>query len=219
MGSANFRRSRGRLDRRGGPATRAQSSITRVCRCQKPTVLTKCSMEWSVSIIQTAAAQRTPQTRRATPAGPALRASRSVSPSDVMFAKARDLLWGREQGADQESEEVPTFALPDFSDDDEPEEARAAPRRPRRKQSEVHGTVPTRSSARRDSSATPAPGFMSDIPRDQRGHAMMVRTDKSDLTVDERYHVVAAVKDGKAAGKKVADVLKELGVGKNQYAR
>ena len=37
--------------------------------------------------------------------------------------------------------------------------------------------------------------------------------------MDERYHVVAAVNDGKAAGKKVADVLKELGVGKNQYAR
>ena len=47
----------------------------------------------------------------------------------------------------------------------------------------------------------------------------MVRTDKRDLTVDERYQLVAAVKDGKAAGKKVADVLKEFGVGKNQYAR
>ena len=47
----------------------------------------------------------------------------------------------------------------------------------------------------------------------------MVRTDKRDLTVDERYQLVAAVKDGKAAGKKVADVLKELRVGKNQYAR
>ena len=35
----------------------------------------------------------------------------------------------------------------------------------------------------------------------------------------DRYRVVMAVKDGKAAGKKVADVLKELGVGKNQYAR
>jgi beta-lactamase superfamily II metal-dependent hydrolase len=58
---------------------------------------------------------------------------------------------------------------------------------------------------------------MSDIARDERGHAMMVRTDKRDLSVDERYHVVAAVKDGKAAGKKVADVLKELGVRKNQY--
>ena len=60
---------------------------------------------------------------------------------------------------------------------------------------------------------------MSDIPRDQRGHAVMVRTDKRDLTVDERYQLVAAVKDGKAAGKKIADVLKEFGVGKNQYAR
>ena len=136
---------------------------------------------------------------------------------DIMFAKACDLLWGREQGADQESEEVPTFTLADSSDDDEPEEPRAAPRRPRRKQSEVHGTAPTRSSARLVSSAAPAPGFMSDIARDERGHAMMVRTDKRDLSVDERYHVVAAVKDGKAAGKKVADVLKELGVRKNQY--
>ena len=186
---------------------------------QKPTVLTKCSMEWSVSIIQTDAALRTPRTRRVTPTGPAHRASRSASPSDVMFAKACDLLWGREQGADQESEEVPTFTLADSSDDDEPEEPRAAPRRPRRKQSEVHGTVPTRSSARQASSTGPAPGFMSDIPRDQRGHAVMVRTDKRDLTVDERYQLVAAVKDGKAAGKKVADVLKEFGVGKNQYAR
>ena len=174
-------------------------------------------MEWSVSIIQTAAALRTARTRRVTPTGPVHRANRSVSPSNIMFAKACDLLWGREQGADQESEEVPTFTLADSSDDDEPEEPRAAPRRPRRKQSEVHGTVPTRSSARQASSAAPAPGFMSDIARDERGHAMMVRTDKRDLSVDERYHVVAAVKDGKAAGKKVADVLKELGVRKNQY--
>ena len=136
-----------------------------------------------------------------------------------MFAKACDLFWGREQGAEQESEEVPTFTLADSSDDDEPEEPRTAPRRPRRKRSEVHGTVPTRSSVRLTSSAAPAPGFMSNIARDERGHAVMVRTDKSDLSVDERYHVVAAVKDGKAAGKKIADVLKELGVGKNQYAR
>ena len=175
--------------------------------------------ESSVSIIQTALALRTPQTRRVTPAGPAHRASRSVSPSDVMLAKACDLLWGREQGADEENEEVPTFTLPNLSDDDEPEEARAAPRRPRRKQSEVHGTVPTRSSARLASSAAPAPGFMSDIARDKRGHAVMVRTGKSDLSVDDRYHVVMAVKDGKAAGKKVADVLKDLGVNKNSYAR
>jgi transposase-like protein len=42
---------------------------------------------------------------------------------------------------------------------------------------------------------------------------------KSDLSVDDRYRVVMAVKDGKAAGKKVADVLKDLGVGKNSYAR
>ena len=125
----------------------------------------------------------------------------------------------KEQGAEQESEEVPTFTLADSSDDDEPEEPRTAPRRPRRKRSEVHGTVPTRSSVRLTSSAAPAPGFMSNIARDERGHAVMVRTDKSDLSVDERYHVVAAVKDGKAAGKKIADVLKELGVGKNQYAR
>ena len=180
---------------------------------------TKCSLARSVSIIQTALALRTPQTRRVTPAGPAHRASRSASPSDVMFAKACDLFWGREQGAEQESEEVPTFTLADSSDDDEPEEPRAAPRRPRRKRSEVHGTTPTRSSARLTSSAAPAPGFMSNIARDERGHAVMVRTDKSDLSVDERYHVVAAVKDGKAAGKKIADVLKELGVGKNQYAR
>ena len=173
MGSANFLRSRGRLDRRARPATRVQSSQHPRVRMQKPTVLTKCSMEWSVSIIQTAAAQRTPQTRRVTPTGPAHRASRSASPSDVMFAKACDLLWGRQQGADQESEEVPTFTLADSSDDDEPEEPRAAPRRPRRKQSEVHGTVPTRSSARLVSSTAPAPGFMSDIPRDQRGHAVV----------------------------------------------
>ena len=136
MGSANFRRSRSGLDRRARPTTRGQSSNTRVCGCQKPTVLTKCSMEWSVSIIQTAAALRTARTRRVTPTGPAHRASRSASPSDVMFAKACDLLWGREQGADQESEEVPTFTLADSSDDDEPEEPRAAPRRPRRKQSD-----------------------------------------------------------------------------------
>ena len=177
MGSANFRRSRGGLVRRARPATRGQSSQHPRVRMQKPTVLTKCSMEWSVSIILTAAALRTVRTRRVTPAGPAHRACRSVLPSDVMFAKARDLLWGREQGADQESEEVPTFTLADSSDDDEPEEPRAAPRRPRRKQSEVHGTIPTRLSARRASSATPAPGFMSDIPLDQRGHTVMVRTD------------------------------------------
>ena len=79
-------------------------------------------MERSVSIIQTAAALRTARTRRVTPAGPAHRARRPASPSDVMFAKACDLLWGREQGADQESEEVPTFTLADSSDDDEPEE-------------------------------------------------------------------------------------------------
>jgi transposase len=60
---------------------------------------------------------------------------------------------------------------------------------------------------------------MSDIARDKRGHAVMVRTGKSDLSVDDRYHVVMAVKDGKAAGKKVADVLKDLGVNKNSYAR
>ena len=71
--------------------------------------------EWSVSIIQTALALRTPQTRRVTPAGPAHRASRSVSPSDVMLATACDLLWGREQGADEENEEVPTFTLPNLS--------------------------------------------------------------------------------------------------------
>jgi hypothetical protein len=35
-----------------------------------------------------------------------------------MFAKACDLFWGREQGADQESEEVPTFTLPDLPDHD-----------------------------------------------------------------------------------------------------
>ena len=44
----------------------------------------------------------------------------------------------------------------------------------------------------------------------------MVRTDKSDLSVEERYRGAAAVKDGKASGKKIANVLKELGVGKNQ---
>jgi len=135
-----------------------------------------------------------------------------------MFAKACDLLWGREQGADQESEEVPTFTLADSSDDDEPEEPRAAPRRPRRKQSEVHGTVPTRSSARQASSAAPAPGFMSDIARDERGHAVMERTDKRDLTVDERYQFVAAVERGIAEGRKKADVAKEWGVGINMYA-
>ena len=175
--------------------------------------------EWSVSIIQTALALCTPQTRRVTPAGPAHRASRSVSPSDVMLATACDLLWGREQGADEENEEVPTFTLPNLSDDDEPEEARAAPRRPRRKQSEVHGTVPTRSSARRASSAAPAPGFMSDIARDGRGHAVMVRTDKRDLTVDERYQFIAAVEKGIAEGRKKADVAKEWGVCINMYAR
>ena len=133
-----------------------------------------------------------------------------------MFAKACDLLWGREQGAEQE---VPTFTLPDSSDDDEPEEPRAAPRRQRRKQSEVHGTVPTRSSARLKSSEAPGPGFMSDIARDERGHAVMVRTDKRDLTVDERYQFVAAVEKGIAEGRKIADVTKEWGVGINMYAR
>ena len=82
------------------PCSSRQSFNTRVCGCQKPTVLTKCSMEnWFVSIIQTAAALRTVRTRRVTPTGPAHRASRSASPSDVMFAKACDLLWGREQDA------------------------------------------------------------------------------------------------------------------------
>ena len=169
--------------------------------------------------IQTAAAQNTPKTRWATPARPAHRASRSASASDVMFAKARDLLWGREQGSDKESEEVPTLTLPDLSDDDEPEEPRAAPRRPRRNQSEVHGTVPTRSSARQASSAAPAPGFMSDIARDGRGHAVMVRTNKRDLTVDERYQFIAAVEKGIAEGRKVANVAEEWGVSKNQYVR
>ncbi len=80
-------------------------------------------MERSVSIIQTAAALRTARTRRVTPTGPEHRASRSASPSDVVFAKACDLSWGREQGADQESEEVPTFTLADSSDDVEPDDA------------------------------------------------------------------------------------------------
>ena len=136
-----------------------------------------------------------------------------------MFAKACDLLWGREQDADQESEEVPTFTLADSSVADEPDEARAAPRRRRRKQSEVHGTVPTRSSARQASSAAPAPGFMSDIARDGRGHAVMVRTNKRDLTVDERYQFIAAVEKGVAEGRKKADVAEEWGVSKNQYVR
>ena len=37
---------------------------------------------------------------------------------------------------------------------------------------------------------------MSDIARNKRGHAVMVRTDKRDLTVDERHQFVAAVEKG-----------------------
>ena len=60
---------------------------------------------------------------------------------------------------------------------------------------------------------------MSDIARDERGHAVMERTDKRDLTVDERYQFVAAVERGIAEGRKKADVAKEWGVNINMYAR
>ena len=119
------------------PANRVQSSNICVCGCYKPTVQTKCSMEWSVSIIQIAAALRNPQTRRVTPARPAHRTSRSVSSTDVIFLRP---LVGEGAGCRPRKR---GDALPDFSDDNEPEEARAAPRARRCKQSEVHGTVST----------------------------------------------------------------------------
>ena len=50
---------------------------------------------------------------------------------------------------------------------------------------------------------------MSIIARDQREHAVMVRTDRNVLTVDERYQFVAAVESGIAEGRKIADVTRE----------
>lgn len=47
----------------------------------------------------------------------------------------------------------------------------------------------------------------------------MVRTNKRDLTVDERYQFIAAVEKGVAEGRKKADVAEEWGVSKNQYVR
>ena len=46
---------------------------------------------------------------------------------------------------------------------------------------------------------------MSDIARNKRGHAVMVRTDKRDVTVDERHQFVA-------------DVAKEQGISIKMFA-
>ena len=118
-----------------------------------------------------------------------------------MFAKARDCVWGREQGADQESEEVSTFTL-------------ATRPMMMRRRLNIAGNAKAILGARHcpDAFVGASSNFcssckrgMSIIAHDARGHAVMVRTDKRDFIVDERHQFVAAVEKEIAEGRKEAD--------------
>jgi len=136
----------------------------------------------------------------------------------VLRGKICALLWGQRKVSDSDSEtdEVPTLLVSE--NEEEEDDASTETHRPRRKRSEVHGTVPTCSSARM--STLPATGPDAPpppLPRDQHGHPVVARTTKRDLTTDERYQYVAAVEAGKHEGKNVTEVSLEWGVGKNLY--
>jgi len=116
---------------------------------------------------------------------------------------------------DQES--APDEAVP--TPDDEEDSVVDPPARKRRRTSaEVHGTEPKRRSARKSMSATPGTARAESMPRLASGAPVFQRDGQRYLTADERHMYIHAV-DTRGEGVSKADVAKEWGVGKNEYAR
>ena len=117
----------------------------------------------------------------------------------------------------QEEESAPDEAVP-TSDDQEDSVVDPPARKRRRTSAEVHGTAPTRRSARKSMSATSETACGKCMPRLANGEPVLQRNGQEYLKTDQRHRYIHAV-DTRPEGVSKADVAKDWGLGKNAYAR
>lgn len=121
-------------------------------------------------------------------------------------------LWSWPEQKSAPDEAVPT------SDDEEDSVVDPSARKRRRTSAEVHGTEPTRRSTRKSMSATPETARVESMPRLANGAPVFQRDGQRYLSTDERHMFIRAVEQA-PKGVSKADVAKEWGVNKNEYAR